>query len=255
MKKLPDFKNMRCLVVGASSGLGLEITKELLKRGAKVIATSRNISHLLKIKNRHSSKDVKLYVIKTNITDSHQIDKLVNFSTKTFDNLNLFINTAGIAIYKPFLSLNDSEVEMVIDVNLKGATLLIKKMLPVVIRTKGKKYVVQIGSLAGIKLGHKNFSVYSAAKEGLAGLFRSLVSEFEGQGVRFILVCPTGIKTKIAKNAIGAKKLMEKFSESNLDDPKEVACGILDNLLDDNLVDGGIRLLPTARSKQAYENL
>lgn len=245
---------MHCVVVGASSGLGLEITKELLKRKAKVIATSRNISNLLRIRDRYSNKETKLYITKTDITDLHQINKLVDFSRETFSSLNLLINTAGVAMYKPLLALRDSEIKTVIDVNLTSATLLIKKMLPVMIRARGKKYVVQIGSLAGIKLGHKNFSVYSAAKEGLVGLFRSLVPEFEGQGVRFILVCPTGIKTNIAKNAIGAKELMEKFSESDLDNPNEVACGILDNL-EGNLVNGGIRLLPTTRSKQAYENL
>lgn len=254
MKKLPDFKNMHCVVVGGSSGLGLEIVRELLKRGAKVVATSRNINLLLKIKNQYSSKEIKLYVTKTDITDSHQVDKLVSFSARRLGDLNLLINTAGIAMYKPFLSLNDLEVKTVIDVNLTSATMLIKKMLPAMIRSKDKKYVVQLGSLTGIKPGHKNFSVYSAAKEGLAGLFRSLVSEFEGQRVKFILVCPAGIKTNIAKNAIGAKELMKKFSESDLDNPKDVACRILDNL-DGDLVDGGIRLLPTTKSKQTYENL
>ncbi|BCX14633.1 MAG: oxidoreductase [Patescibacteria group bacterium] len=254
MKKLPDFTNMHCLVVGASSGLGLEIVRELLKRGAKVVAASRNISNLLKIKNRYSGKRAKLFVIKTDITNSRQVDKLANFSIKALGNLNLLINTAGVAMYKPFLYLNDSEVKTVIDVNLTSAIMLIKKMLPVIIKAKDKKYVVQLGSLAGIKPGHKKFSVYSAAKEGLAGLFRSLAPEFEEQGVKFILVCPTGIKTNIAKNAIGAKELVKKFSESDLDNPKDVACGILDNL-DSELVDGGIRLLPTTKSKQTYENL
>lgn len=245
---------MHCMVIGASSGLGLEILIELLRRGAKVIATSRNINHLLEIKNQYLNKKAGLYVIKTDITNPRQIDKLVNFTIKKFGTLNLLVNTAGIALYKPFLSLTDFEIRTVIDVNLTGATMLIKKILPVMIRSNGRKYVVQLGSLAGIKPGHANFSVYSAAKEGLAGLFRSLVSELGRREVKFILVCPTGMKTGIAKNAIGAKEFKKKFYKSDLDNPKDVACGILDGL-NGEMVDNGIRFLPTTRSKQVYENL
>ncbi len=253
MKKMLDFKNMHCVIVGANSGLGLEIVRELLIKKAKVIAVSRNTNNLLKINNRYFKKE-NLHIFKTDITDLNQIDKLVNYSIKKFGNLNLLINTVGIALYKPFLSLEDSEIKTAIDVNLTSAIFLIKKILPIIIRAQDKKYIVQLGSLAGIKPGHKNFSIYAAAKEGLAGLFRSLAPEFEKQRVRFILVCPAGTKTNIAKNAIGAKELMEKFSKSDLENPKKVACGILNNL-EDNLVDNGLRLLPTAKSKQAYENI
>lgn len=254
MKKLVDFKNMHCVVVGASSGLGLAIVRELLKREAKVIATSRNVDYLLKIRNKYSSKGIKLYVIKTDITDPHQIDKLTSFSIRKFGYINLLVNTAGVALYKPFLSLTDSEIKSVIDVNLTGAIVLIKKMLSIMLKSRRRKYIVQLGSLAGIKPGHANFSVYSAAKEGLMGLFRSLVMEFGEQGVKLILVCPAGVKTNIAENAFGAKEFMKKISKSDLDSPENVACGILDNLEGD-MVDDGIRLLPTAKSRQAYENL
>ena len=62
------------------------------------------------------------------------------------------------------------------------------------------------------------------------------------------------MNTNIAKNAVGSKQLKEKFSHSDLDMPREVALGILDNL-ESNLVDEGIRLLPTERSKRVYEKL
>jgi short-subunit dehydrogenase len=253
MKSLFNYKKSHCLVVGASSGLGLEVTKELLDRGAGVIAASRDTKCLLEIKKEYLSRG-ELHVFRVDITDSLQIDRLTKFSLKIFSNIDLLINTVGIVAYKPFLRLTDSEIKTVIDVNLTSAILLIKKILPLMIGSKGKKYIVQIGSLAGIKVGHANFSVYSASKEGLAGLFRSLVSEFKENRIKFILVCPTGIKTNIIKNAIGGKELAKKFLRSSLDSPRAVACGILDHL-DNNLCDGGIRLLPTVKSKQAYEKL
>lgn len=255
MRRKFNFNNKGCLVVGASSGLGLEIVKELLEKGSEIIAASRNTKSLLMMKQQLPDKQKdKLHIIKTDVTEPKQLEKLVDFTKNTLDNISLFINTSGIALYKSFLSLSDSEIKTVIDVNFTGAIMLLRKILPIVVRSKGKKYVVQIGSLAGIKIGHKNFSVYSATKEGLAGLFRSLISEFKDEKIKFILVCPTGMNTNIAKKAIGSKKLREKFSHSNLDSTTEVARGILDNL-ESQLVDDGIRLLPTKKSRLAYEKL
>ena len=176
MRRKFDFSNKGCLVVGASSGLGLEIVKVLLERGSEIIAASRDIKSLLMMKRQLPDKQKnKLHIIKTDVTEPIQLEKLVDFTKDTLDNISLFINTSGIALYKSFLSLSDSEIKTVIDTNFTGAILLLRKMLPIIIRSGGKKCVIQIGSLAGIKLGHKNFSVYAATKEGLAGLFRSLI--------------------------------------------------------------------------------
>jgi len=255
MRRKFDFSNKGCLVVGASSGLGLEIVKVLLERGSEIIAASRDIKSLLMMKRQLPDKQKnKLHIIKTDVTEPIQLEKLVDFTKDTLDNISLFINTSGIALYKSFLSLSDSEIKTVIDTNFTGAILLLRKMLPIIIRSGGKKCVIQIGSLAGIKLGHKNFSVYAATKEGLAGLFRSLIPELGDKNIKFILACPSGVNTNIAKNAVGSKQLKEKFSHSDLDMPREVALGILDNL-ESNLVDEGIRLLPTERSKRVYEKL
>jgi len=250
MAKELNFLNKNCLVLGGTSGIGFEIASKLKKRGANVIIVGRNIEKISR-----SLFTSTMPTIKVDINNSEQLLELERFIKSKFKKLDMVFNCVGVVVYKDFLLTTDEEIKTIINTNLTSSIIIIKKLIPFLLGSNGeRKYIVQLGSLAGIARGHKKFSIYSASKEGLAGLFKSLSAEFEGSNIKFVLVCPAGVKTEIAEKAIGGEDLRGKLKNSTLDNPKDVAAGILDNL-NSQLVDDGIRLLPTPLSKTSYDRL
>src|SRR5712675_1795030 len=93
-----DGKNGQvAIVTGASSGIGLGITRALLERGFRVVANSRTIS---KSKDLKASAD--LVLVDGNIGNKDAAIEVANAAIRHFDRIDLLVNSAGIYIPKPF---------------------------------------------------------------------------------------------------------------------------------------------------------
>lgn len=258
--RYPNYKNKICLVVGASSGSGRATAFELLDRGAIVIASSRNFKrlNLLRLGTANVNKLKNFFIKKVDVTKPESVNELVKYIDDRFGTLDFCFNFAGVCFYKDFLKTTDKEISKIVSLNFIGAVYLLRRIINYFMNEKrhGAKYFVQAGSMAGVATGHKKFSLYAATKEALAGLLRTLQDEYRESNIRFVLVTPAGVDTEIYKASLGDKiSLEKKFKKSRLDTPEDLACGILDKLESGKLVDGGIRLLPTALSKVTYEKL
>lgn len=251
------YKNKVCLIVGATSVVGKALVHELLKREATVIAAGRNSKKLDSLLREISSSKYsgRIIVYTVDITKTRSIDDLVGFIEERFKEINYCFNLAGVCFYKDYLKVSESEIQEIININLVGVINLSRKVIAYYVdkKTAETSYFVQIGSMAGAIPGHKRFSLYAATKEAQAGLIRSLQAEFQDENIHLILVTPTGIDTNIYESSLGDKiSLKEKFVNSILDKPEDVARGILDKLENNTLVDHGLRLLPTALAETVY---
>jgi len=243
-------------VVGASTGIGKELTTELLRRGAIVIATSRNIEVLQKnFTSTNKEFSNQLLLKQADVSDSENINDLFKFIFDKSMELDYCFNCAGLCFFKNYTLVSDDEIKKIINVNLIGAINISRAAIEhyLHIQSKKKKYFIQIGSFAGAVPGHKRFSLYAATKEAQAGLLRSLQAEFGDQNIHFILVTPAGTDTEIYQNTLGdSNVLKEKLLSSILDSANNVAIGILENINND-LEDYGIRLFPTKLARETYQ--
>ncbi len=242
------------LIVGASSQLGQLVFQELLDNNTNIILSSRRTSEIQSaIDSTSIPTKASVDVYPVDISDQNSINDLVKFVNNRFSKLDILINLSGIVSYKPIHELTNKEVDITIQTNLVGPILLLKSFLPLM-QPSNYKVIAQIGSLAGARVGHKNFSIYSAAKEGLIGFFRSLVPELEPLGYKLLLIRPAGFNSKAPFNAIGANKLVEKFKKSKLDSISNVASGIVTAIQHPNLnsFEEKFMVFPTELSKSLY---
>src|SRR3989449_4290835 len=90
-------KRLVAIVTGASSGMGLGITRALLERGYRVVANSRTISQSKELK-----PSADLVLVDGDIGEKETAIKVVDAGLKHFDRIDLLVNNAGIYMPKPF---------------------------------------------------------------------------------------------------------------------------------------------------------
>lgn len=239
-------KGKNCLVVGAGSGLGYELALNLIRLDCKVILASRNVEDLKEQINNDIPIKQKgnILVRRVDVTKTKNIEKLIRFVKENFGQIDVLINSAGIAAYKRFVDLSDLEIEKVINTNLTGAINLFRRSLTLMQDGKSLRWIIQIGSLAGDKVGHNNFSVYSASKQGLVGLFRSLICEVNGRRIKLVLVHPPAFNSKLSHKAIGSIRLIQKFNKSQLEETRDVALRVMEVFKNNSGLKEGFRFYP-----------
>src|SRR5437879_7844865 len=108
-------KRLVAIVTGASSGIGLGITRALLERGYRVVANSRTIS---------DSKDLRpsasLVLVDGDIGKKETGAKVANAAVEHFDHIDLLVNNAGIYLAKPFTEYTPEDFERMISTNVAG---------------------------------------------------------------------------------------------------------------------------------------
>ncbi|SYW19606.1 SDR family NAD(P)-dependent oxidoreductase [Oenococcus oeni] len=182
------------IVTGAASGMGKSITELFTREGAKVIAADRDN----KVSEIWDSDQNAIPII-ADITDSKDINRIVETAKEKFGGLDAVLNVAGINdLNYPLLDTDDERWNKVMDIDLKAPFRLIRRALPIMIENGGGS-IVNIGSYAALRGNHG--PSYTAAKAGLVGLTRSIAFTYGRSGIRCNIVHPGGVDTNISDNS------------------------------------------------------
>ena len=188
-----DFKNRTAIVTGGAQGFGLDITKRLLKSGAKVIIWDNDADMTKKTVSDLNNSSLSSNVI--DITNYKQVESCTLDIIKNC-NIDILINNAGIT--GPTASLWEYEIETwrkVVDINIMGTFNCCRAIVPNMIKNNYGR-IVNVASVAG-KDGNANASAYSVGKAGAIGLTKSLGKELADKNIAVNAVTPAGAKTRI----------------------------------------------------------
>tara|TARA_B100001029_G_C15009137_1_gene423084 strand:+ start:500 stop:1252 length:753 start_codon:yes stop_codon:yes gene_type:complete len=188
-----DFKNRTAIVTGGAQGFGLDITKRLLKSGAKVIIWDNDADMTKKTVSDLNNSSLSSNVI--DITNYKQVESCTLDIIKN-SNIDILINNAGIT--GPTASLWEYEIETwrkVVDINIMGTFNCCRAIVPNMIKNNYGR-IVNVASVAG-KDGNANASAYSVGKAGAIGLTKSLGKELADKNIAVNAVTPAGAKTRI----------------------------------------------------------
>ena len=188
-----DFKNRTAVITGGAQGFGLDIAKQFLKSGAKVIIW--DIDEKLLKSTVAEIKNPNLDYRIVDVSNFTQIEKTVLEITATND-IDILINNAGITGSTSSLWEYDvDEWNKIIQINLMGTFNCCKCIVPNMIKNNYGR-IVNVASVAG-KDGNANASAYSSAKAGAIGLTKSLGKELADKNIAVNAVTPAGAKTRI----------------------------------------------------------
>lgn len=188
------------VVTGAGSGMGRELTMELVRRGAKVAAVDMRAESLAETKDLAERLGGTVATFALDITDQKAVEALPAKVEKELGAADGLINNAG--IIQKFVPVNELGLEdamRVMKVNFDGPLMLIKAFLPGLLK-RPEAHLLNVSSM-GAYAPVPGQSVYGASKAAIKLLTEGLRSELKGTSVNTTLVFPGAIATNIAQNS------------------------------------------------------
>src|SRR6218665_2726442 len=188
-----NLKNSTILITGGTSGIGLELVRQLTGQGASIIVTGRNTDALNKTKKQFP----KVHTFQSDVSNPKDIELLYKAVTQQFPDLNMIINNAGIMrlIDLQDQSLDLENINREIITNLSGTIQMVHRFLPHLL-TKKSAAIVNVSS--GIAfMRYSSAPVYSAAKAGVRAYTQALRLQLEDTPVKVFEMIPPGVNTNL----------------------------------------------------------
>ena len=180
------------LITGISSGIGYELTVQLLEQGCSVAGIVRDMNGVAALQNKYPDS---LFVYEADLTEFDAVEKIVNAILNKHRVLVLASN-AGMSIKGKAEEISANDIKKLVDTNLVGSMLVIRSCIPYFKEHGGK--IIQIGSLSSqVAIGE--WSYYCASKFGIAGFCESLSYELKDYPISVMIVEPGNVNTALWK--------------------------------------------------------
>jgi 3-oxoacyl-[acyl-carrier protein] reductase len=191
------FAGKHVLVTGASRGLGRAIAQRFAGEGAHV-----HVGYRTRDRDAEETRDAvtasggQSTLVRFDVTDAAAVAEAIQRVRSAAGGIDVLVNNAGITRDHATALLSDDDWNQVIDVNLRGAFLCTRAVLPAMLAAR-RGSIINVGSVAGLRASPTQAS-YSAAKGGLIALTRTLAAELGPQGIRVNAVVPGFLATGMA---------------------------------------------------------
>ncbi len=183
------------IVTGASSGMGLGITRALLEHCYHVVANSRTIS-----KSKDLKPSVDLVLVDGDIGKKETAIKVVEAAVKPFGRIDLLVNNAGIYIPKPFTEYTPEDFEMMIGTNVAGYFFITRQVVAQM-RKQKSGHIVSISTvLTDQPLAGAPISLPVITKSTIPAFSRALAMEYVADGIRVNTISPGVVDTPMHAN-------------------------------------------------------
>jgi len=184
------------IVTGASSGIGAATAIELGRRGASVVLAARREDDLNAHAQTIRGAGGEALAIPTDMADAPQISALVERAMAAFGRVDVLVNNAGAGWLRPLANSAPDELTDLVAVNLLGAMLLTRGVLPGMLERRHGA-IISVGSLSGRVAMEP---LYSATKYGIRGFSLALRRQLAGSGVSVSLVSPGNVNTAMTSH-------------------------------------------------------
>ncbi len=216
------------VVTGSARGIGKAAVTALAREGAKVVVTDIDSSAIDSTVSELRAEGAEAIGLVADVCDAQQVQSLGDRVKTEFGRLDILVNNAGFTRDKYLTKMADQEWDSVVNTILRGAYLMTKTALPMMMERKWGR-VINISSRA--HLGNPGQTNYAAAKAGLIGFTRSLALEQGKFNITANAIAPGFIETELVKALPTYERLRDAALARNplprLGSPEDIANAIV----------------------------
>jgi len=194
-----NLKGKVALVTGGGSGIGTAIAERFVADGAKVCITGRRKEMLEKVAKSLPSGSVA--ICPGDVSKEEDVKRMVEATVKLGGKLDVLVNNAALNHPAPITELDLKLWQEVLGVNLTGPYLLIKAVIPHMLKGGGGS-IINIASLGGMRC-LPSMPAYCTSKAGLIMLTQQVALDYGRSNIRCNAVCPGGVKTDMTRKDFG----------------------------------------------------
>jgi NAD(P)-dependent dehydrogenase (short-subunit alcohol dehydrogenase family) len=185
---LYDFSSRVALVTGGASGIGFATVSRLARCGASVAVVDRDSESLEQAAKDLNALSAKIETYVCDVSRPSDVDAAVQQTEQTLGPIDMLVNNAGVWIIKAYVEHDDDDLDRQLSVNLRGADMFMRRVLPGMIE-RGRGSIVNTSSVAAL-----HFTVphagYAASKAAVIALTRDVAFEVGRSGIRVNCVAP-----------------------------------------------------------------
>lgn len=202
-------QNKTAIITGASSGIGLAVSKKFAEEGANVVMADIN-----EATGAEEAKKMNALFVKSDLTKQEDCKELIDKAYNEHDRIDILVNNAGIQHVAPVEEFPEEKWNFIISLMLTAPFLLTKYAWPY-LKVNNWGRIININSVHGLRASEFK-SAYISAKHGLMGLTKTTALEGAPYGITVNSICPAYVRTPLVENQIKDQAKTHNISEDEV---------------------------------------
>ena len=231
------------IVTGAAGGLGSAICRLFAREGAGVAVADLDWEAARALAGEIAAAGGRAFPVRADVTSAEDAAEMTEAAVRFAGGVDILVNNAGIAGLGAVTEISEADWNRVLAVNLTGAYLCSRRVIPEMIRAGGGS-IVCVSSVAGV-VAQPGQAAYHASKHGLIGLVRAMALDHARDGIRVNAVCPGAVDTPLLSPLTEERMadLAARHALGRIAQPEEIAAAVLHLAGDESSFTTGTALL------------
>jgi 3-oxoacyl-[acyl-carrier protein] reductase len=198
MSQFLSLEGRTAIVTGAARGIGKAIAETLAARGASIAVVDLRMDLAEETASEIAAKSgIEAIALEADVSNRESVNAMIKSAVDQLGKIDILVNNAGITRDGLIMRMKESDWDMVLDINLKGAFNCSQALArPMMKQRYGR--IINISSVSGI-VGQAGQANYSSSKAGIIGLTKALAKEFGSRNITVNAVAPGFIETVMTK--------------------------------------------------------
>jgi 3-oxoacyl-[acyl-carrier protein] reductase len=214
------------LVTGAAQGIGRAIALALAEVGADVAGGDVKLAQLQEVAKEIEALGRKALALPLDVSRPDSVQEAVDKTLEVFGKIDILVNNAGITKDNLLMRMNPEDWDLVLRVNLNGAFLCTRAVLPGMVRQRYGR-IVNIASVVA-QAGNPGQANYIASKAGIIGLTKAVASEVASRNITVNAIAPGFIATAMTENMPEPvrQRMLSLIPLGRMGRDRDIACGV-----------------------------
>ena len=207
------FKDKVIVITGGAGGIGESTAQAFLDQGASVVLVDVDQEQLNDVEKRLDSD--RVLSVRADVSQPEEVMKYVDATVDKYGKIDVFFDNAGIeGVVKPVEDYPVETFDKVFAVNVRGAWLGLKYVIPVMKKNTNGGSIIITSSVAGLT-GTANVSAYIGSKHALVGIMKSVALEMAPHNIRVNAINPAPVNNRMMRS------LEKGFAEDQAEEAKK----------------------------------